>query len=354
MKMTQRHSGRIQHTCKHFGKGLPRRCDGFAGDENMPTRLSIIRLLGTGTISWGLLTGWLLLWAGGAGCWAGENPWQDRDLPAIQLASVFRQKATVQDGQLNEISGMVPSSDGEGVWVLNDSGGRDELYRLDAKGQLLQTVEIKGAKQRDWEDLGWTIRDGVFYLVIGDTGNNQLKHQSLTFFVVPEPSLSEGKSTRSRVQAKIEITFPDGTHDCEAFACCDRQVYLATKVAASEGNDAVSRFYRFDLPLKGEHRITVEALSECPLPLTTAMDVSEDGMVLAIRDYLTIALYTRTSLRDWSDVLKEKPTARFPGPFQRQAEAMCFAKNFQKLWTISEGSNPAWWSADLKRNKDEQ
>ena len=64
--------------------------------------------------------------------------------------------------KLNEVSGIVPASDGN-YWVHEDSGNPDNLYRINTEGQMLQKVSIKNAKNLDWEDMA---RDTLGYLYI--------------------------------------------------------------------------------------------------------------------------------------------------------------------------------------------
>ncbi|MDH3795715.1 MAG: hypothetical protein OER83_02445 [Flavobacteriaceae bacterium] len=54
--------------------------------------------------------------------------------------------------KLNEVSGIVPAAN-DTYWVIEDSGNADNLYRVNLKGELLQDVNIKNAKNRDWEAL---------------------------------------------------------------------------------------------------------------------------------------------------------------------------------------------------------
>lgn len=287
---------------------------------------------------------------------------QDRETPEtdgaaqsnVRLAGKFRQLAVVQDDRLTEISGIAAASRAGCVWVLNDSGGKNELYLLDDQGVCQQTLVVDGAKARDWEALSRVVRAGVTSLLIGDTGNNQLKQQWLHFYLVTEPQLG-GETQKATVSQKIKLLFPDRRRDCEAVAYCGGYVYLATKASALDKEQTQSQFFRFPLPtVDGEHELVAEALGPAPLPLATGMDISDDGLTMVVRDYFLMAVYQRAPDQSWESRLKQKPTLRFAGPLQKQAEAVCFSVEGGKLWTISEGRHPAWWSVDLERGTDEQ
>ena len=58
---------------------------------------------------------------------------------------------------------------GNFLWSFNDGGGAATIYRIDTlTNTLLQTVNLSGATNMDWEDIAFDGTD--FY--IGDFGNN--------------------------------------------------------------------------------------------------------------------------------------------------------------------------------------
>lgn len=90
---------------------------------------------------------------------------------------------------LNEVSGMAASRLDPGrFWVLNDSGNKPALYAISGKGELLGTLEIEGAKNRDWEDLASFSLGGKNYLLIGDMGDNAGRRRDCRLYLVEEPA----------------------------------------------------------------------------------------------------------------------------------------------------------------------
>jgi hypothetical protein len=51
---------------------------------------------------------------------------------------------------IRESSGLI-IADSNSVWTINDSGGRNELYKVDLKGNMLQSCVIKNAENHDWK-----------------------------------------------------------------------------------------------------------------------------------------------------------------------------------------------------------
>lgn len=69
--------------------------------------------------------------------------------------------------KLGENSGIVSIKDST-MWLIEDRGNSDELYKVDFKGNLLRELKVKNAKNHDWEDLAED-KGETFILVISAT-----------------------------------------------------------------------------------------------------------------------------------------------------------------------------------------
>ncbi|HAD12871.1 MAG TPA: hypothetical protein DCF33_10595 [Saprospirales bacterium] len=144
---------------------------------------------------------------------------------------------TKLNGDLQEISGLTQA--GGRWWAHNDSGSDEKFFRVNPEtGNLPQLIELKNAKNRDWEDIAaWNDT-----LYIGDFGNNSNNRQNLGVYMVP---LSEiGNSGNETVQefewSFLPFSYIDQTdysaqpedssvYDCEALVVRNGQVHLFTK-----------------------------------------------------------------------------------------------------------------------------
>ncbi len=133
---------------------------------------------------------------------------------------------------VNESSGMEITGPNR-IWTLNDSGGKAELYLCDTTGQLIRTLKIANAKNRDWEDMTQDDQ-GNFY--IGDFGNNNNQRKDLTIYKIPNPEQSQADFTQAEI---ITFSFEDQqafpppkselNFDCESMIWKDGHLYLFSK-----------------------------------------------------------------------------------------------------------------------------
>ncbi|GAA5222478.1 hypothetical protein [Membranihabitans marinus] len=187
---------------------------------------------------------------------------------------------------IHESSGIEINSKKQ-VWTLNDSGGESEIYLCDTTGQLIRTLVITNAWNRDWEDM---TQDSKGNLYISNLGNNNNKNKDLTIFKIPNPDYLEKDSVEAEI---ITIAYEDQKEfppadnemnfDCEALFWNNNQLYLSSKhrslpmatnlykIPDSPGHHIARKIDHFtpNKPQKGEDKINDYWI--------TAGDISEDG-----------------------------------------------------------------------------
>ena len=191
--------------------------------------------------------------------------------------------------KLNEVSGIVPAADGN-YWVHEDSGNPDNLYRINLKGELLQKVSIKNAKNRDWEDMA---RDTMGYLYIGDFGNNRNNRENLVIYKVPEPlpGLEEVRAEKIKFSYPDQKRFPpkpkDFNFDSEAMLYANDSLYVFSKNRSSPFKDHV-KVYRIPAT-PGEYVAeligTIPTCDDRYWCQVTAADLSPDGKTIVLLGY---------------------------------------------------------------------
>src|SRR5690606_5902636 len=77
--------------------------------------------------------------------------------------------------KLEEVSGIAAAGQGN-FWVIQDSGKPDEIHLVDSTAQLIKSLKVADAKNRDWEELAMDPQGNLY---IGDFGNNANKRKDL-------------------------------------------------------------------------------------------------------------------------------------------------------------------------------
>lgn len=150
-------------------------------------------------------------------------------------------KATASDNVLTEASGLQWA--GNALWTFADGGGAAAIYRVDTQSYaVLQTVQLGGATNVDWEDIAF---DGT-YFYLGDFGNNangartNLKiykfplsaipdYGSQPMVTIPPAQVSILNFTYSNQVPVVPTDANKTAFDCEAMLVDGGKIHLFTK-----------------------------------------------------------------------------------------------------------------------------
>ncbi|MDQ6764177.1 MAG: hypothetical protein M3015_16330, partial [Bacteroidota bacterium] len=229
------------------------------------------------------------------------------------LANNYNSSATVNDGKcaynptsytptikVDPISNVLIESSGlqmagNYLWSFNDGGGAAAIYRIDTlTNAILQTVNLSGATNVDWEDIAF---DGT-YFYIGDFGNNasgartDLKIYKFPFSAIPDftsnpvasiPSAQIGILSfiyNDQQQPPVAASFDSTDYDCEAMLVDGGKIHLFTKNWLS----LTTRHYIINTTLPGNYLLDpVETLSTGFL--VTAADKAPGHSTIALLGY---------------------------------------------------------------------
>ena len=271
---------------------------------------------------------------------------------------------------IDEASGMAASTLGDDVlWVVNDSGGRPVLYALDTRGNLRKTVKVRGAENRDWEDLAAFRIGGRSRLLIADVGDNRRKRDSCELLIVPEPAVEKGDrkgEAQIDIERRIVFVYPDTPHDCESVAVdtAGKRILLLTK------RDRPPLLYELPLEPEDEQRpltaVLVAAVNNIPPPTNddllqphgrhrswpTAMDIDAGSRRAVVLTYKDAYVYTRRGGMSWKQAFGRPPeTITLPLPEKvpglPQRETVCFSRDGRFVFVTSEGKGAALYRFGL-------
>jgi hypothetical protein len=241
---------------------------------------------------------------------------------------------------LMETSGLQMA--GNFLWSFNDGGNAAAIYRLDTiTGNILQTVNLQGAANVDWEDIGF---DGTYFYV-GDFGNNgtgirtDLKIYKFPLSAIPD-YITDPATTISSAQIEIinfsystQTDFTTSTsnntkYDCEAMIVDGGQIHLFSK----NWVEINTVHYIINSVAPGTYSATpVDTLATGYL--VTGADKVPNQNIIALLGYQTSGFYNHFMhvLSDFSSGFYfngNKRRINLPNVFTMgQAEGICFRTN---------------------------
>ena len=260
-----------------------------------------------------------------------------RGVPAGRLSDHVYFAGELANPQIQEASGLAPSRlNSEILWTINDSGDGPILYAVSTTGADLGTLRVAGARNRDWEDLASFRLHGTAYLLIADIGDNSGERRDCMLYVIKEPNTPALKFPDDAVVQPvrhIRFKYEDGPRDSESMAVDinNQRILLLSKRLRPN--------IIYELPLQPqENSATLVARRLVSVPgifLPTAMDMSADGLSLAMLTYKKAYVYTRRSDENWSEAII-RPPQELGFPALAQQEALCFSLDGKAIFVTTE------------------
>lgn len=252
-----------------------------------------------------------------------------------------RPAATLPD-DLTSISGLAASRRRDDVvWAVEDSFEPAQLVAIDIDGRELGRVDVDAGplSNLDWEAVATTVdADGTPRVVIGDLGDNLAIRPTVRLLQLDEPALDESGPTPSAVRPTvIEATYRDAAGatvrpNVEAMVVLGDTTWVLDKAP-----DTLTTIYRL-VPDPGDAaRAAFEPAGTVDLDgeAATALDLSPDGSVLALRTNRSLRLYPVGPGADLPTVLAGDSCAT-PAPPEVQGESVAILAGAAGLLTVSE------------------
>ena len=270
---------------------------------------------------------------------------------ADRLSDTVSYAGELANPQIQEASGLAPSRlNSEILWTVNDSGDDPVLYAVSTTGTDLGTIKVAGARNRDWEDLASFRLNDTAYLLIADIGDNRSKRQDCMLYVIKEPNTPSVKFPNDAVVQpvwNIRFKYEDGPRDSESVAVDIRNQRILLLSKRLRPNII------YELPLQPQDNsatIVARRLVSVPsISPPTAMDMSADGLSLAILTYTKAYLYTRKSNENWSEAILRLPQ-ELDFPALVQQEALCFSLDGKAIFVTTEQIPAPLIRIDLQKN----
>ena len=238
---------------------------------------------------------------------------------------------------INEASGLARSVSMPGnFWVIEDGNNSAALHMISGKGEYLGNIPLP-LYNRDWEDLGTGPgpKDGVNYIYISETGDNQEVYGSYTIVRVEEPKSLDRDAPVA--YETIDFTYPDVSGlDVEAFLIdpLTKDIYLISKRQLFN-----VRVYRLKYPYNPTGVNTAEFMGTIRQSFITAADISADGKLITLKNEDAIYMWMRKDGESVFNALSRSRDLGAPYYVEPQGEAISFSNTGYDYYTISEIAN---------------
>lgn len=223
-----------------------------------------------------------------------------------------------------EISGIAASSTvPQHLWGHEDSGNPPQLYLIKTDGTVIKTLYLKGAANRDWEDMTRAGNE----LYIGDIGDNNRVFSEYVIYRFAEPTPSTDTVYNFD---KIRFHYPDGAHDAEAFLVdpTTNDIFIITK------RDAPSLIYKITAPYSVTESNIVVKVGQLTYGGVVSAALSPDAKEILVKTYMALFHYRRNG-NAIETTLQTEPTP-LPYTMEPQGEAVTFAADNSGFFTLSE------------------
>ncbi|RYU95850.1 hypothetical protein [Emticicia agri] len=218
---------------------------------------------------------------------------------------------------INENSGLTSAWQENYYWTHNDGGGNTELYMIDQRGYIFDTLFVKDSQNIDWEEL---TKDDQGHIYIGDFGNNSQARQDLCIY---KHKNNNTEKITFRYADQTEFPAQKRVFDCEAFFWYKGNLYLFSK---DWSNKHQTKLYV--IPDKaGDYSISPKDSIFLKSPVTAA-DISPDGKEFALLSYGKI--FTFEISGDKIDFSKPKSCIKIG---RAQMEALNYTSNTDFIMT---------------------
>lgn len=249
---------------------------------------------------------------------------------------------TIEDPNLNEISGLVASHTHNGVyWGINDSANAAILFALDKNGKARTRINVRGGPYRDIEALGYgNCEFAPKCIYIADIGDNSRERRRIRILIIKEPELS---AIDAQILQTIYIDYPNGPRNAEALIIrpTDGAIFIIEKLGGkNRHNNPI--IYKIPRPNPNiiEARVKAVPVAEISnqakntIGLGSITDASflNSGNGLFIRDYSNL-YYTNEPIETGKIINLEAIKI----PYMPQSEAIAVSKDDSELVITSEG-----------------
>lgn len=263
------------------------------------------------------------------------------------VEDAFQTVGKLESSRLDEASGLQAGENG--IFFVHNDGG-DDVYAIDATGRHLGQMDVKKAKNRNWEDITRAPGPDGPLLIIGDIGDKQRSRKKLRLYFVPEPTAEQFNSDIRAIH-EVKLRLPGRLSDLEAMAydpSSESILFLSKsdyppllfRVALDEAMEQEELVMEVLGPIKAFRPPTQKDLLTgfgrgLRVSQPTGMDISPDGYRAAVITYRSLYVFERQEGETWLEAFKGEPV-EYLGPPGLYDEAVSFSSDGRSIYVTTE------------------
>lgn len=241
--------------------------------------------------------------------------------------------AELTDKRLQEVSGLAASANNHAhFWTHNDSGNDAVVYLIDEQLEVKLVCELKGVKNRDWEDIavGPGPEKGKNYVYVADIGDNNAKHKFKYIYRFEEPVLSGNEEITITQFDTIKFELDGEVKDTEALMIHPEtmDLYIVSK------REKPVNLYQLTYPYDKSDSIVASKVMTLPFSQIVSAGISTDGNEILMKNYDNI-YYWDIKSKTIAEGLQITPQ-KLKYIEEPQGEAITFSRDGSGFYTLSE------------------
>lgn len=238
---------------------------------------------------------------------------------------------------LKEVSGLVVGRNNPDlVYMIEDKGGRNEVYVFTKNGEYKTKYIISGVANIDWEDLaiGFGPEEGKNYVYIADIGDNDAERDHVRIIRFEEPKITNGiKSSYVIGQTDIlKIRYPGGAKDAETLMLdpFTKQLLIVSK------REETAVIYEVNNNLEYDKIQEAKAIGTLPMKKMVGGDISADGKKIVIKNKKQVYYWENNGKSISKTLLTKAPKTIAAYVEEPQGESIGFDHDAKHFYTITE------------------
>lgn len=265
-----------------------------------------------------------------------------------------RQLARLTNPDITRSSGVAWSWENEELlWTHNDRGDFPRIFAFNLTGTHVAEYRLDDVDVVDVEDIESYTLNRDHYLMIADTGDDDMKRKSYALHIVKEPTIKKTTKYTGKVPTikpeTVKFTFEDGPQNCEALGVDAGNPKDIRVLLVNKSSTATTSVFEMPLPTRRDKPpFVAKRIATLTMPAVTGMTVSPDGMRAVLITASDAYEFSRSEKDAWAQGFAKKPRV-LEMPLRQKGESIAYGGDGKTLYLTSEGRPCPLWMVPVRK-----